>query len=107
QSVQAVAAALLAAAWQTRTVAEGAQGPRIYQFVAQRVWESREGLPGRPCWLLLRRNLDGSELKYYLSNAPVDTLLVTLGYVGAMRWPIETEFQTEKGEAGLDEYEVR
>ena len=24
-----------------------------------------------------------------------------------MRWPIETEFQTEKGETGLDEYEMR
>ena len=24
-----------------------------------------------------------------------------------MRWPIETEFQTDKGETGLDEYEVR
>ena len=24
-----------------------------------------------------------------------------------MRWPIETEFETEKGETCLDEYEVR
>ena len=33
--------------------------------------------------------------------------MLTLGRVGAMRWPIETEFETEKGETGLDEYEVR
>jgi hypothetical protein len=74
---------------------------------ALRVWESRAGLPGRACWLVLRRDLDGSEAKYYLSNAPADTPLLRLAQVGAMRWPIETEFQTEKGETGLDEYEVR
>lgn len=107
RTVQDVAATWPADRWQVLTVAEGAQGPRHDQFAAQRVWESRDGMPGRPCWLVLRRNLDGSELKGYLSNAPADTPLRTLGRVGAMRWPIETEFQTEKGETGLDEYEVR
>ena len=48
-----------------------------------------------------------ARLKYYLSNAPADTALLRLAQVGAMRWPVETEFQTEKGETGLDEYEVR
>jgi len=88
-------------------VAEGAQGPCTYLFVARRVWESRDGLPGRACWLLLRRNRDGSEARYYLSNAPADTPLGVLARVAAARWTIETEFQTAKGETGLDEYEVR
>jgi SRSO17 transposase len=57
--------------------------------------------------LVLRRDLDGSDTKYYLSNAPADTPLLRLAQVGAMRGPVETEFQTEKGETGLDEYEVR
>ena len=105
--VAVLAAALPAEVWQTLTVGEGAQGPRQYQFVGQPVWESRDGLPGRASWLVLRRNLDGSELKYYLSNAPADTPLATLGRVGALRWPIETEFQTGKGQIGLDEYELR
>jgi SRSO17 transposase len=107
QSAQAVADGVPASAWQELTVAEGAQGPRTYQFVARRVWESRDGLPGRACWLLLRRNLDGSEPRYYLSNAPEDTPLLTLAQVAAARWVIETEFETAKGETGLDEYEVR
>jgi SRSO17 transposase len=107
QTVQAVAASLPATEWHTLTVAEGAQGERMHQFAAVRVWESRDGLPGRACWLVLRRDLDGSDAKYYLSNAPTDTPLLRLAQVGAMRWPIETEFQTEKGETGLDEYEVR
>ncbi|MGH2459496.1 MAG: IS701 family transposase [Chloroflexota bacterium] len=93
--------------WEVLTVAEGAQGPRRYQFVRQRGWECRDGVPGRESWLVARRNLDGSELKFYLSNAPAATTLPTLGQVGAGRWPIETEFQTEKGETGLSDYEVR
>src|SRR5947208_5350550 len=107
QTVQTVAASLPPTAWQDLTVAEGAHGPRTYQFVALRVWESREGLPGRACWLLLRRNLDGTEPRSYLSNAPEDTPLLTLAQVAAARWVIETEFATSKGETGLDEYEVR
>jgi hypothetical protein len=105
--VQAVATGLAPAEWHALTVAEGAQGPRSHQFAALRIWESRDGLPGRACWLVLRRDLDGSAAKYYLSNAPAATPLLRLAQVGALRWPVETEFQTEKGETGLDEYEVR
>jgi SRSO17 transposase len=107
QSVAAVATQWPAAQWRTLTVAEGAQGPRTYQFAAARVWECRDGLPGRASWLLVRRNVEGSELKYHLANAPADTPLLRLAQVSALRWPVETEFQTEKGETGLDEYEVR
>ena len=107
QAVEGVAAGLTAEDWQLLMVAEGAQGPRTYLFAARRIWESCEGLPGRECWLVLRRNPDGSEPKHYLSNAPADTPLLTLAQVGAKRWPIETEFQMEKNETGLDEYEVR
>jgi len=107
QPVRAVLSSRPVAAWPTLPVAAGAQGPRIDQFVAQRVWESRDGLPDRACWLVLRRNPDGTEPKSDLSNAPAATPLATLGRVGAWRWPIETLFQTDKGETGLDEYEVR
>ena len=93
--------------WQTLTVAEGAQGPRRYQFSALRVWECRADLPGRACWLVLRRNLDGTELKWYLSNAPETTPLLQLGQVAAQRWRIEEEFKHTKSGCGLDEYEVR
>ena len=106
----AVSVAVVAATvtdWETLTVALGAQGPRRYQFWRQRVWECREGVPGSARWLLLRRTEDGSELKYALSNAPLDTPLLTLAQVQAFRWPVETGFQQYKGETGLDEYEVR
>ena len=34
-------------------------------------------------------------------------MLETLAYVGGSRWRIESEFETEKGDVGLDEYETR
>jgi SRSO17 transposase len=57
--------------------------------------------------LLLRRNLDKSELKFYFSNAPAKTPPRKLARVGAMRWCIETAFEQGKDDGGLDEYEVR
>ena len=63
--------------------------------------------PGEILWAVYRRNLDGSEPRYYLSNAPDDTPLESLAYVGGSRWRIETEFETEKTDVGLDEYETR
>ena len=94
-------------AWREITVAQGSQGPRTYSFSAQRVRPTSRRKPGEPHWAIWRRNLDGSEPRYYLSNAPEDTPLETLAYVGGSRWRIETEFETEKSDVGLDEYETR
>ena len=94
-------------AWREITVAEGSQGPRTYRFSAQRMRPTIRRKPGEVVWAVYRRNLDGSEPRYYLSNAPEDTPLETLAYVGGSRWRIETEFETEKGDVGLDEYETR
>ena len=63
--------------------------------------------PGEIHWAVYRRNLDGSEPRYYMSNALEDTPLETLAYVGGSRWRIETEFETEKSDVGFDEYEMR
>ena len=88
-------------------MAQGSQGPRIYLFNAQRVRATKRRKPGEEVWAVCRRNLDGSEPRYYLSNATEDTPLETLAYVGGSRWRIETEFETEKGDVGMDEYETR
>ena len=64
--------------------------------------EARGGGLGR-----LPPELDGSEPRYYLSNAPEDTPLETLAYVGGSRWRVETEFETENSDVELDEYETR
>ena len=107
REVRERAAALPPAAWHVLTVAEGAQGPRTYRFAFERVRDSREAQPGVEVWLIHRQNLDGSEPRYYFSNAPRWTPLRTLARVSASRWPIETEFEDEKSQVALDEYEVR
>ena len=103
--------ALAEGAWREIPVAQGSQGPRVYLFSAQRVRPTSRRKPGEIHWAVYRRNLDGSEPRYYLSNAPEDTPLETLAYVGGSRWRIETEFETEfeteKSDVGLDEYETR
>ncbi len=94
-------------AWREITVAEGSQGPRTYRFSAQRMRPTIRRKTGEIHWAIYRRNLEGSEPRYYLSNAPEDTPFGTLAYVGGSRWRIETEFETEKSDVGLDEYETR
>ena len=93
--------ALPADAWREITIAQGSQGPRVYRFSAQRVRVTRRRKPGEVLWAVYRQNLDGSEPRYYLSNAPPDASLETLAYVGGSRWRIETEFETEKSDVGL------
>ena len=88
-------------------MAQGSQGPRRYRFSAQRVRPTSKRKPVEIHWAIYRRNMDGSEPRYYLSNALEDTPLETLAYVGGSRWRIETEFETEKSDVGLDEYETR
>ena len=51
----------------------GRQGPRAYRYSAQRVRVTRQRKPGEVLWAIYRQNMDGSEPRYYLSNAPEDT----------------------------------
>lgn len=100
---------LPAKAWKRVTVAEGSQGPRVYDYAEMIVWFSEEGIP-TPTFerLLIRRSLGQEpELKYQRSNAPVQIKLKRLAEVGGSRWTIEQDFQAAKGECGLDEYETR
>ena len=91
-------------AWREITVAQGSQGPRSYMFCAQRVRVTRKGKPGQEAFY--RRNLDGSEPRYYLSNAAEDPLPWSPGLCGRFQVaPLKRE--TEKGDVGLDEYETR
>jgi SRSO17 transposase len=108
ETVTEVVAALPATAWQRWVVGEGEKGPRRYDWVALRVFEKHGSLPGPEGWLLARRSVsDPDELAYFLSNAPADTALQTLAEVAGARWSVETAIEEAKGEAGLDEYEVR
>jgi SRSO17 transposase len=108
ETVARVVAAGPPTQWQRLTVAEGEKGPITYDWARQRVIESREGLPEEEVWLVARRSIkDPGDVAYYLSNAGTETPLSTLAQVATSRWSIEQCFKEAKGQAGLDEYEVR
>lgn len=109
QRVDELVATLPETSWKRTTVAEGSQGPRIYEYAELTVWFSEESLPtDQSERLLIRRSLgQDAELKYQRSNAPAEIPLKKLAQVGGSRWCIEKNFQSGKGECGLDEYETR
>ena len=68
---------------------------------AQRVQSNQAcASPANVLWAIYRQNLDGSEPRYYLSNAPEDTPLETLAYVGGSRWRIETPVRDREERRG-------
>ncbi len=94
--------------WTRAVIKEGSKGPIVCDFAFLRVTEARGGLPAPELWLIIRRNLDDlSEIKYFFSNAPVNTALEDFVRISGMRWPIETIFEESKGEVGMDHYEMR
>ena len=108
EQVDQVVAALPASAWHRVTVAEGSQGPLIYEYAEVWAWFSEEGLPGPRERLLARRSLGQEpELKYHRSNAPPEVPLTKVTEVCATRWTIEEDIKAAKGQCGLDEYETR
>ena len=67
-----------------------------------------EGLPGPIYHLLVARNVTNpEEVKYFISNAPLDTPVEALLRVAFSRWRIERCYEDQKGEVGMDHYEGR
>jgi SRSO17 transposase len=108
ERVDEVVARLPADVWRRVVVAEGSQGPRIYEYAVVWVWFSEEGLPSGPERLLVRRSLgQKAELKCHRSNAPAEVAWERLTQVRGGHWSVEQSFEAAKGECGLDEYETR
>lgn len=109
QPISVVIATIPEKVWKRITVAEGSQGPRIYEYTELTVWFSEEGSPTvEPERLLVRRSVgQEAEIKVQRSNAPHHVPLSRLAQVGGCRWTVEEDFQCGKGECGLDEYETR
>lgn len=108
KTVEAVAAGLPPGAWRIVNVRDGASGPVAFEFARWPAWAVRDGRPGPPVWVLVRRSLQKQpEYKYYLANAPEATSLETLAAVASTRWQVEQFFEEAKGSLGLADYEAR
>jgi SRSO17 transposase len=94
--------------WYRRKVSEGTKGPIEYEFTKRRVVLSKNELPVRTVWLIIRRTIAADlTYRYFISNAPVSTRLPTFVWLSGLRWPIEQCFEETKTELGMDHYEVR
>jgi SRSO17 transposase len=106
QRVDRIAEQLPKDHWFPLSIAEGAKGPRVYDWAA-----GQFGVPtekGLRRWVLIRRHVDDpSDRAYYLCASAPHATAQDLAIAAGQRWSIETCFETAKQEVGLDDYEVR
>jgi len=92
-------------AWERHSAGAGSKGERWYDWAWLPLAETTPA--GWRKWLLVRRSVDDGELASYRVFAPEHTPLEELVRVAGSRWTIEQCLEEAKGEAGLDQYEVR
>ena len=90
-------------------IKDGEKWPVIWEAKAAPLYlKDQDGLPVRAHLLIVARNVQNSdEVKYFISDAPVDTPLTTLLAVAFARWHVERCFQDQKTKLGMDHFEVR
>jgi SRSO17 transposase len=98
-----VARGLPPQSWQRLSAGIGSKGPRMYSWAY--IAHPTVG-PGHS-WILMRRNESTGELAYYRCYQKNPVPLGELVRVAGQRWTIEESFQSAKGQAGLDEHQVR
>jgi len=89
------------AAWETRSCGRGCKGHRDYQWAMIATSSPRHGVLAR------RKISDPEGLAFFYVHAPGLVSLSILIKVAGKRWPAEECFQQGKGQAGLDQHQVR
>jgi len=95
--------------WVRFLIKDGEKGPVVWEARAAPFYlKDQDGLPTRAHLLIVARNVQNpGEVKYFVSNAPLDTPLTTLLAVAFARWHVERCFQDQKTELGMGHFEVR
>ena len=94
--------------WQGRSLARLTLDDQEWEIRSGQVYVVREGeLSKRTYWLIVARNVETGEVKYFLSNAPVDTPVERLLRVAFSRWHVEHAFRVVKTELGFSHFEGR
>jgi SRSO17 transposase len=99
-------------AWRRVTVKESTRGPIVWEVKMARVHlvvtKPRPSAPtDRQYTLIVARNADTGEIKYFISNAAAGVSLEDLLTAAFARWQIELWFERAKQEAGFGAFEVR
>ena len=107
-TVTAGAAAQPASRWRRLSVREGEKGEVVADYLKQRVWLWDGAEQRARCWhLLVRREIDGSKLKFCLSNVKPEASLRRLADMQVARHFVERAFEDAKGACGMADYQVR
>jgi SRSO17 transposase len=96
--------------WQTLTYRQGSKGALQREATLLRVWlwKAQDQKDPQQLYLLISRDLDGSELKYSLCYQPEAAPdLATCLYRQMQRYGVERAFQEVKQQLGLNQYQVR
>jgi|TARA_B100001971_G_C18209902_1_gene550004 SRSO17 transposase len=101
--------------WRRFKIKNRTRGPLVVEAKAARVRlvdasnsDNNASHPtDRTYWLIETRDVQTAEVKYFISNAPRSTALLTMLRVAFARDHIERWFRTAKQEAGFGAFEVR
>ncbi len=105
--VEEVAKQIPASQWSRVFVRDTERGELWTEIVTVPVYPREDGLPGRQQLLILRRDECTKNIKYQLTNAPLDSSLNFIVKMSHSRYWIERAFEDGKGVAGLADYQIR
>lgn len=99
--------------WNRVHIKETTRGDCVWEVKAARVHlvakdDKKQAYPtDRLYWLIIARNPQTGEIKYFVSNAPENTLIEELLRMAFGRWHVEKWFERAKQECGFGAFEVR
>jgi len=96
-------------AWQEVSLERQTMAPQIWRVKSAQVYlRGKDGQPtDRSYWLIVAWQPDSNEYKYFISNAPSNTPLLTVLKVAFTRWNVEHSFRIAKQEIGFMHFEGR
>lgn len=107
-SVAAWTAAQPTEQWRRLSIRDGEKGEVMADYLTRRVWVWDGKSPSAHRWhLLVRREMDGTTLKFCLSKAKPGASLRRLAEMQAARHFVERSFEDAKSACGMADYQVR
>jgi SRSO17 transposase len=99
--------------WQKMTIKDSTRGPVVWKYkhaMIHLVAHDAQGVAiptDRHYWLIVARNPQTQEIKYFVSNAAADASIEDMLRAAFARWHVEKWFERAKQECGLGAFEVR
>jgi len=99
--------------WQRVHVKDTTRGACVWEVKSARVYLVAKDAQGescptdRPYWLIIARNAETGEIKYFVSNASASTSLEEMLKAAFARWHVEMWFERAKQYCGFGAFEVR